>query len=159
MVAGQDVPDVVDVARASPEPGVGVRLVDLPAVGAADVGQPLGGELFGADERAIGGADTAGRQAVEPRVIHKLFRELLALIGQTPAAGCDQQPMIALGRRGAVQSAHDLEHRVGVFLVVQQPLQRTPRLHPVELGRHRLGGGLEICGVGHGHRRTVLWKL
>ena len=156
MIARQDVPDVVDVAGAAAEPGVGVRLVDVAHALAADLGQALGGELLGADEVAVGGADAAVGQAVEPGVVHQPAR-------RTPRAHrrCGRPAASSAGGGSPWRSTSPFSARMisktwrGVFLVGQQPAAATRSAWPQSQLRSRPARPASAAGVGgvggHGH--------
>jgi predicted DNA-binding ribbon-helix-helix protein len=122
---------------------------------AADLDQAVCRDLLGADEGAVGGADAAFRQAVQPGVVHQLLGELRALVGDPAAFRRAQQLLIALGGRGAVQGAHDLEYLAGVFLVGQQLAQCAQRVTPVQLRPVWTPAGGSVDRVGHGHGREI----
>ena len=86
LVAGQDVPDVVDVALAPAEPGV--RMLDIGrdlGLGDADLGQAVGRIAGPVEEGAIGGADAAFREGIDPGAVAQAGGELDPLVGQPPA--------------------------------------------------------------------------
>jgi hypothetical protein len=127
-----------------------VLLVRADRAFAADHRQALGRELLGAHEVAIGGADGARREAVQPGGVHQLGRQLLPLVGDAAALVAGEQLHIALGRRRAVQRAHDLEDLARIFLVVQQLAQRAQGVDEIHLPRPA-GGFDNAGGIGHGH--------
>jgi hypothetical protein len=137
-------PDVMRVADAPPEPVVRMRFVHARLTLAADLCKTLRRKILAANEIAIGGADRAGRETVEPRIIHQQRRELDLVVSEASAGRRFQQAPIVLRVRAAVQRPHDLEYLDGVVLVREQPAQcferRTPlaRNHSKRRVRHRV---------------------
>ncbi len=136
LIAGQRVPDVVDVALAPPEPGMGMLdpRFEL-TVGIADIGQPLRRIAGAVEKRAIGGADAAFGKRIEPDAIRKPLRQFDAAIGEATAIGVGEQLAIVAPRRVAIERAHDAKHLCRIVGIAEQAEQRAQRHAPLPFHR------------------------
>jgi len=119
-IAGEDMPEVMGVARAPPEPRIGMLRRTAGVLRLADRSERLGRIASLAQEGGIGRADAALREAVDEIRIGETLGQLDPLISNPPALGTAQQPLIAGLGRARVQRAHDPEDLGRVVRVRQQ---------------------------------------
>ncbi|MEJ0043807.1 MAG: hypothetical protein WDM81_17030 [Rhizomicrobium sp.] len=97
----------------------------------ADLFEAGGGVARLVEKGAIGGADAARRELLQPGAVGEALDQLDAAIGDAAALGGLQQAVVVLRPDAGIQRVHDAEDGMGVVGIAEQLAHRAERGLPV----------------------------